>query len=196
MKRISILSLISVFLLSSFSPTHVDEFKIDSKKSKFTWTAKKVTATHFGNVTATKGKIRMDHGKLIGAEFFIDMNTITCTDIESEKYNKMLVDHLKNEDFFDVVNYPIANFKLIRATSTGEGSFNVIGELRIKKSVEVINFDMKLEERMGALSANGSFVFDRTKFDIIYGSGTFFDDLGDKAIEHEVKVDFNIVATK
>jgi len=35
----------------------------------------------------------------------------------------------------------------------------------------------------------------RTKFDIKYGSASFFDSIGDKAINDEFELDVNVVAT-
>jgi hypothetical protein len=44
------------------------------------------------------------------------------------------------------------------------------------------------------LKANASFDIDRTEWDIKYGSGKFFQDLGDKMINDAFTVKFNIVA--
>ena len=40
---------------------------------------------------------------------------------------------------------------------------------------------------------SGKLKFDRTKFDMIYGSGNFFKNLGDKIIHDEVVLDFSVV---
>jgi hypothetical protein len=66
----------------------------------------------------------------------------------------------------------------------------------IKNFKDLVNFDMEATERNGTISTSGKFTFDRTKFDVIYGSGTFFDNLGDKAINNDVTIEFNIVASK
>jgi polyisoprenoid-binding protein YceI len=124
------------------------------------------------------------------------MTSITCTDIESEKYNKKLVEHLNNSDFFDVEKFPTAEFKLITAKKISEGKYNVSGQIMIKNFKDLVNFDMEATERNGTISTSGKFTFDRTKFDVIYGSGTFFDNLGDKAINNDVTIEFNIVASK
>jgi len=40
----------------------------------------------------------------------------------------------------------------------------------------------------------GKFMLDRTKHNITYGSGSFFDDLGDRVINDEVKIGFEFTA--
>ena len=44
-------------------------------------------------------------------------------------------------------------------------------------------------------TATASFNIDRTDYGIRYGSGSFFDNLGDKAIDNNFNVEVNIVAT-
>jgi polyisoprenoid-binding protein YceI len=195
MKKIALILSLSTFIFS-FTTTHIDSFKVDTKKSTLKWTGSKITASHYGNISVSEGAIMMDHGKLVAANFTIDMNTITNTDVKDKGKNEYFVQHLKSEDFFDVANFPKADFKMITATKIAEGKFKVTGELNIKKYKDIITFDLEATERYNTMNASGKFSFDRTKFDIIYGSGTFFDDLGDKAIDNEVIIEFNIVANK
>jgi hypothetical protein len=46
----------------------------------------------------------------------------------------------------------------------------------------------------GKLSNEGSAVLDRSQFDVKYGSGSFFDNLGDNLIHDNFTVGFNLVA--
>ena len=188
---------LSVFIvLSSFSVTHTEEFKVDSKKSKVEWVAEKVTGGHNGYVSVKSGSVLMDHGKIAKASFSIDMTTISNIDIESEKYRQKLIDHLKSEDFFEVDKHPVVTFKMIRSNSLGKNKYNVLAELTIKGNKNIISFPLELTQTGSQLLCKGSFKFDRTKYDIIYGSGTFFDNLGDKAIDNEVVVNFDLVLSK
>lgn len=195
MKKFAFLLSLS-FLIFSFTTPHIVSFKVDTEKSNLKWTGSKITASHYGNIDISKGIIMIDHGKLAAANFTIDMTSITNTDIKDKGKSDYLVSHLKNEDFFDVEKFPKADFKMITASKLPNGKHKVIGELNIKNFKDVITFELDLTERNNTVAASGKFSFDRTKFDIIYGSGTFFDNLGDKAIDNEVIVEFNIVATK
>ena len=46
----------------------------------------------------------------------------------------------------------------------------------------------------GTLTANADIVFDRAAYDVRFGSGSFFDNLGDKLISDEVQMAVTIVA--
>lgn len=196
MKKLSIILVLALSIFS-FTASHIDSFVADTKKSSIKWTGSKVLGdSHYGGISISKGAIMMDHGNLVGANFVIDMNTITCTDIESKKYNQKLISHLNNSDFFDVEKFPTADFKLITAKKISEGKYSVNGELTIKNIKGLVKFDMEASQRNGTITTSGKFTFDRTKFDVIYGSSTFFDKIGDKAINNDVTVEFNIVANK
>jgi polyisoprenoid-binding protein YceI len=196
MKKLSLILVIALSIFS-FTTPHIDSYMADVKKSSVKWTGSKIIGdSHYGGISISKGALMMDHGKLVAANFTIDMQSITCTDIESEKYNQKLIAHLNNSDFFDVENFPIAEFKMITSKKISEGKHNVSAEITIKGYKSVINFDLETSERNGTISANGKFIFDRTKFDVIYNSGTFFPDLGDKIISNDVTIEFNIVANK
>ena len=196
MKKLSIILVLALSIFS-FTAPHIDSFVADTKKSSIKWTGSEVLGdSHYGGISISKGAIMMDHGNLVGANFVIDMNTITCTDIESKKYNQKLISHLNNSDFFDVEKFPTVDFKLITAKKISEGKYSVNGELTIKNIKGLVKFDMEASERNGTITTSGKFTFDRTKFDVIYGSSTFFDKIGDKAINNDVTVEFNIVANK
>jgi len=194
MKRIAIL-FSAFFMLTAFT-THVDRYSADVSKSKLVWKAEKVTGGHDGHVSLKRGSVTMDHGKIASANFVVDMTTITNDDIKSEKYSDKLVEHLKSEDFFFVKKHPEVSFEMMRATDLGNGKFDVFGTLTIKDIQGVIAFPMELKESKSELIVSGSFSFDRNKYKIIYNSGSFFENLGDKAINNDVVVDFLIVLTK
>ncbi|MEE3037178.1 MAG: YceI family protein [Bacteroidota bacterium] len=195
MKNVSFLAL-AFIIFSAFSNTHTEEFKVDPTKSKLEWVAEKVTGGHNGYVSVKSGSVLMDHGKIAKASFSIDMTSITNVDIESEKYREKLIDHLKSEDFFEVDKHPEVTFKMIRSNSLAKNKYNVLAELTIKGNKNVISFPLELTQSGSELNCKGTFKFDRTKYDIIYGSGTFFDNLGDKAIDNEVVVNFDLFLSK
>ena len=178
---------------SSFTSVHTDHYKIDTQKSNVKWVGSKISgSSHEGNISITEGIISIKHGNMVNAEFVVDLNTMTCTDLGEEKAG-YLVEHLKNEDFFDVPNHPQARLKLIKATKTEKG-YNIIAGLTIKDKTHPVVFDIEWTQRGTATLASGTLTFDRTKFDITYGSGSFFDDLGDRAINNEVTLEFRVMA--
>ena len=177
-----------------FSFTHVTTYKVDTTASNIIWNAEKVTGKHTGNVKIKNGVLQVDHGKLIGGSFEIDMTSITNIDLEGEWAAK-LVGHIKSDDFFGVDKYPTAKFVITRAIPQDtKGNYKIIGNLTIKEKTDEITFKANVTEAGGSLTAIGDIVVDRSKFDVKYGSGSFFDNLGDKTIYDEFGLKVSLVA--
>ena len=177
-----------------FSFTHVTTYKVDTTASNIIWNAEKVTGKHTGNVKIKNGVLQVDHGKLIGGSFEIDMTSITDIDLEGEWAAK-LVGHIKSDDFFGVDKYPTAKFVITRAIPQDtKGNYKIIGNLTITEKTDEITFKANVAEADGSLTAIGDIVVDRSKFDVKYGSGSFFDNLGDKTIYDEFGLKVSLVA--
>ena len=123
--------------------------------------------------------------KLTGGSFVIDMTTINSTDLEGE-YKGKLEGHLKSDDFFGVENNPIATLVFKDVTSSGKNAYTVSGDLTIKGKTNPVTFTISIY----GSKATASLKVDRTKYDVRYGSTSFFDGLKDKAIYDE----FDLVA--
>lgn len=170
--------------------------KIDPAKSSLSWVGKKVTGQHSGTVAVKDGVANVENGKLVGGSFDVDMSTITVTDITDASNNKKLTDHLKSNDFFSAANFPTANFKInkaepIAAAKAGEPNYTITGDLSIKGITNELTFPAVVSINDKIASAKGKALVDRTKWQVRYGSGKFFQGLGDKLIydDFEVTVD-------
>jgi polyisoprenoid-binding protein YceI len=184
-------------LLSSvvlFSFAHVTTLKVNTSESNIVWTGYKVTGQHAGNVKVKNGTLQLDHGTLVGGSFDIDMASIKCTDLQGETAGQ-LEGHLKADDFFGTANFPTANFTITRAIPTdSKGNYRLVGNLKIKEKVKEIKFNVNVASAAGKVTATGKIVIDRTDFDVKYGSGSFFDGLGDKTIYDEFDLNVTLVA--
>jgi len=169
-------------------------FTIDTKASKVLWNAKKVTGEHSGYLSLGDGKVMVENNNVVSAQVNMDMNSIVCTDLTNEEYNAKLIGHLKSDDFFSVEKNPNANFEITSVKPTSNGEYTVNGKLTIKGITNEISFPAKMSVANGTVKANGKAKIDRTKWDIRYGSGKFFDGLGDKMIYDEFEITFEIVA--
>ncbi|MGR3810129.1 YceI family protein [Jiulongibacter sp. NS-SX5] len=152
---------------------------VDLNNSVVKWTGKKIGGQHVGTINLKSGEITVENGKISGGEFVIDMTSIKNTDLTDEGYNQKLVGHLKSDDFFGVATYPIATFKVTSASAFRGNLATVTGDLTIKGKTEEISFTT-IKKANGYLA---SIKVDRSKFDVKYGSNSFFDNLGDKAID-------------
>lgn len=170
--------------------------KVDTKASTFNWLGKKVTGEHNGTIGIQSGSLVVNSGKLQGGEFTIDMKSIKCLDLTDAGYNAKLVGHLTSPDFFDVAKYPTAAIKIKKATSKGNGNYDVTGDLTINGVTQPITFPAVVTVDTKGATATAKFEVDRTKFGSKYASKSFFDTIGDKMINDNFQVDVKIVAAK
>lgn len=203
MKQTMILSLMLIaFTLTAFVgiKLHTDIFQVDTKSSSLEWYAEKKTGKHNGTILFSSGEIESDHGNFTGT-FEIDMKSIEDKDLESEEYKKKLENHLKSADFFDAEKFPKAKLIVnsiapIKDAKADGATHTVKGMLTIKDKTNEIVFDAIIKMESSKISCAGSMVIDRSKFDVKYGSKTFFPEIGDKIIYDEFTLKFNVVAVK
>lgn len=178
------------------SPNAKEEkiYSIDTKITTATWLGTKVSGKHTGNISIANGKITSDGKKITGGTIEFDMTSITCEDITNKEYNDKLVSHLKSDDFFGVAKHPTSKFEITNVAFKSENNYNVTGKLTIKGITNEISFPalIKFDEKTIVTIAN--IIVDRTKFDIKYGSSTFFEKIGDKAIHDNFELNVNVVA--
>lgn len=185
-KTTTILFLITVI---SMSFNIIEEKKdIKTDESTVTWKGYKVTGSHHGTVNLQSGYLNFDGNTLTGGSFTIDMSTITCLDL-SGNYKGKLEGHLKSDDFFGVETYPSATLTFTEVSSTSDDSYNVKGNLTIKNKTNPIEFTITVDGN----KASADLKIDRAKFDVRYGSPSFFNDLQDKAIYDEFDITANLV---
>lgn len=162
--------------------------KIDVKKSNIEWVGKKVTGQHNGTINFMEGTLVFDGKTLKGGNFTVDMNSINTTDLEAGKGKEKLDGHLKAEDFFGVDKYPTAKLVFKTISGKGKGLYKITADLTIKDVTELISFDMNVTPT----TASTKFNVNRTKYGIKYGSGSFFDNLGDKTISDDFELAVNL----
>ena len=197
MKKILFSLALSIVTTISFATNlHIDNVRVSSESSTIKWIGSKIASSHEGNVSIQKGTLAIDHGTLVGGEFSIDMNSIVCTDLEPNKGGKKIVKHLKNEDFFNVEEYPLAYVKIIRAVKGSGNTYKIIADLTIKGITKPITFQADVNVNGKNFLATANMKINRTKWDIKYGSGSFFDNLGDRAILDEIEFDIYLLSVK
>ena len=174
----------AVVLASFTNPEKGTSYEVDAKDSKLVWTGRKVTGEHTGTIQIKDGNLEVDNNKLVGGQFFIDMTTIETTDLEGE-YKTKLDGHLKSDDFFGIEQYPTAKFVITKAKAKKGNQYDIIGDLTIKGITEEVSFPATVKVSDSEVVADATIVVDRSKYNVRYGSGSFFDDLGDKTIYDE-----------
>ena len=177
MKKISLLMALAV--LGTGMLSEVKGEVLNTTKSEIKWTGKKIGGTHYGSIELIKGELVLDGDQIANGNFVLDMTTISNTDVESEEYNQKIVGHLKSEDFFNVEKYPESTLLIKKSSPFKDNLVTVSADLTIKGITEQISFDVVREGSIYTALIK----VDRAKFDVRYGSKSFFNDIGDKAID-------------
>jgi polyisoprenoid-binding protein YceI len=90
--------------------------------------------------------------------------------------------------FFGVANHPTAKLVITKVEPGNNGAYMITGDFTIKGVTVPSSFELSADDN----SATASIKLDRTKYGLKYGSGSFFDNLGDKAINDDFDVNVNL----
>lgn len=177
--------LLSVTLagLTAFTAYGQEKMTADTSKTTLSWLGEKVTGQHEGTIKLQSGWLNYKENKIMSGEFNIDM-----TSIKEQTGNARLEGHLKSDDFFGVVKFPVARLVITGSESFEKGTALVKGALTIKGITKPIEFKASMQKKDGGAWFWANIIVDRTKYDIRYGSGSFFDNLGDKTLYDEFKL--------
>lgn len=170
-------------------------FKVNTEKSKVAWEGKKVGGKHNGFIKIKSGTLVFTKNALSGGNIVVDMNSITDTDLEGE-LNAKLVGHLKSDDFFGVATYPTASYVIKSVKKNTDGTLTISGDMTIKDKTNPVEFSAIVSVKGGSLVGKAKIVIDRSKFDVRYGSKSFFNDLGDSYINDEFALTVDLSASK
>ena len=189
-------SIVAIGISAFTSNDKKSTLSVNLDESKVVWLGKKVTGEHTGFINIAYGDLEFEGDKLTGGSFEIDMNSLTNTDIENEEFNQKLVGHLKSADFFSVEKFPKSTFNIQEVTQKSPTKYLVKGEITIKGITRAIEFPVQVTLVDGKASATANITIDRSEFDVKYGSGSFFEDLGDKMIYDDFTLNVTLVANK
>ena len=163
-------------------------YNIETAQSQITWTGREVsTSSHYGTLDFVSGNFEISNGAIVNGEFIVDMTSINNQDMQGDSKAR-LEGHLKSDDFFSVESYPTAAILINSSELISDGKWNVSADLSIKGFTHPVNFEMISSE--DGWSAN--LVFDRSKYDVRFRSGSFFENLGDKLIYDDIELSVNL----
>ncbi len=194
----SIFILLGVLIPLSLMSQSVQLYSLAVNKSTIKWTGRKILGSHYGYVNFKNGYIGVDGNKIVEGSFEVDMQTINVQDIEDKAMNQKLAKHLKSEDFFSVEKFPIAKFLITHVTQVktakpNEPNFAITGKMTIKGITHTVAFPAFVKSEGNVIRAKAEFEIDRTKFDVRYKSGSFFEGLGDNLIYDNFTLELNLV---
>lgn len=159
---------------------------VNTETSTAVWTGKKFAGSHNGTIDLKSGLLEFNNNQLTGGEFIIDMSSLEVTDLSGDNKAK-LEGHLKSDDFFSTATHETATLKITKVDNTSS-PYKVIADLTVKGITNPITFELTTTED----TATTQIVIDRSKYDVKYGSKSFFSGLGDNFIYDNFEVDITL----
>lgn len=167
------------------------KYMANATESVIEWTGYKPTGKHNGTIKIETGVFTVNDGTLETGSFIIDMNSLS----DSEA-NAKLEGHLKSADFFDVEKHASAAFE-VTGFEMVDGKSMLSGNLTLKDVKNNVTFPVTTTEDGDTFTLTSEmFTIDRSKWNVEYGSKSFFDDLGDKFINDDIELKVTVKAKK
>ena len=179
-KELIFLALSGLFIINV---TAQEKFNANTEKTVLLWLGEKVLGQHTGSINLQSGWLNWQDNKIVSGEFVIDMTTL-----KDSEANQKLESHLKSEDFFGVEKFPTSKLVITGSSPFDKGTGVVSGTLTIKGITNPVEFKAAMQKKDDGVWFFTNIVVDRTKYNVRYGSGSFFDNLGDKTIFDEFKL--------
>lgn len=180
----ALLFLLTAALLLAARPA-ATTYQLLPAASRLTWTGHAELGSYApsGTLQLAAGELRYNGRRLLAGRVLVDMRSLRHD-------NAQLQEHLRGPEFFDVGQFPTAEFRLQQATSG-----QVRGRLTVKGVAQTVTFPLTLSPGPdGTLRLRGTASLDRTRFGIRYNSTSFFTDLGDRAIRNDFQLSFDLLA--
>ena len=176
-----------LFLVSFF--INAQNLRLKTDKSTLKWTGKQITTkTHFGSLKFKSGNITFENGIISSGKFLVDMTSLLVEDLQGN-YKQKLEGHLKSDDFFSVEKFNESSLAIL-SSSKNDSGLDVNGNLTIKGITLPIKFKLEdLEMDQEEVRWKGVLTFDRSKYNVRFRSGSFFQNLGDKLILDEIRIE-------
>ena len=169
------------------------DYVMDNDNSSIKWTGRELsTKSHYGSLQMKNGSLTVNTDGTVNGIIKIDMTTIDCEDLQGRS-KASLERHLRSDDFFSVESHPIATLTFKSEGGLGAGNklaFN--GDLEIKGISHPISFESEVKNVDPKVTALVDMTFDRSKYNVRFRSGTFFQNLGDKLIYDDIEISVDI----
>ena len=178
-------------------------YTLDLNESVVNWSGSMPGGKHTGIIKLKEGFVTIKDTIITSGRFFMDMNTITVTDLKPEDGKADLENHLKGigvkkqkDHFFNVTKYPTSDFKITKIEKS-ESNFLIYGNLSIKGITKAVNFPATITlTDKEVIIISDTLALNRTYFNVKYASKTLFGDLKDKFINDAIEIQVKVKAAR
>lgn len=174
-------------------------YRADPAKSMLHWTGRNINGRHHGTIAVASGELTMSGGTPVTGQVVVDMTAIVDVDLADSALNRLLVAHLQSDDFFDTARHPTATFDLTGAepltdATPGTPNYRITGALTIRGTSHPVACPALIAPRQdGGVTAQACLDLDRTRWNVNYGSGKFFEKLGMHLVNDLISVELHLV---
>ena len=160
-----------------------DKFIVSLDESTITWSGFKPTGSHTGTIDLSHGELTTNDGNIESGTFTIDMASL-----KDSEGNARLEKHLKSADFFEIEKHPNATFKITGIENVNDKTM-LSGNLTLKDTTNNVTFPVSVFHQGDSIKLESeTFTIDRSKWNVKYGSKSFFDNLGEKYINDDIEL--------
>ena len=176
-------------ILTSIDFSYSQSLTANKTLSMIRWYGEELTGkTHFGNLSFKEGQIELQDGLIIGGTFVVNMTSLSVEDL-SGGAKARLEGHLRSDDFFSVDKYPEATLKITQKAKFEGDVQKLYGELTVKGIKHGVDFTIILRDKKTAIA---NLTFDRSVYNVRFRSGSFFQNLGDKLILDDIRLEVSL----
>ena len=174
-------------------------YEVDTAASLIEWTGRNPNNKHYGRLRLSAGELKMKSNTFSG-RMEIDMDSIENINLAGDELQPVLISHLKSDDFFFVSLFPKAEViidagRRIDSPLLSSPNYEIEGRLKLRGASKDILFPATLyKSEQGGIQAEAHFDFDRTRWDIIYGSSRFFEHLGMHLVYDPISIQLRMIA--
>lgn len=180
------------------------DYQVVLAESQVNWAGKKPLIDGYvnsGSIALSGGSISVKDEQATG-NFIIDMDTLSVSKTPTKPgAENVLEGHLKGKSWFAVEEFPEAKFVITKVAKRTDSdttlTYDVSGDLTMKDETHELAFPaMIYMDAEGKVHAQAQTEFDRTRWGVTFGSGSFFDNLANNVISDKVALSFDLVAQK
>jgi len=176
-------------ILVAFGWSQAQRLTANTAQSNIRWFGEELTGkTHFGNLSFKDAQINLQDDVITGGRFVVDMTSLSVEDLKGGGKAK-LEGHLRSDDFFSVEKNPMATLKITQKAKVDGSTQTIYGELTIKGIKHPIDCTITMGDNKTAVA---EMTFDRSKYNVRFRSGSFFENLGDKLILDDIRLEVSL----
>lgn len=174
-------------------------YTVDTANSILQWVGRNPNTHHTGSLRLSEGFMDTRQDGVTG-RFVIDLASIENTSLAGDPNQPVLIAHLLSDDFFWAERFPTATFHLeglepIAGSHLTTPNTTLSGALEMMGVRAPLQFPATLTALPDKrLAAEAHFDFDRTRWNIIYGSSRFFDHLGMHVVFDLISVQLKLIS--